>query len=203
MGVRFRLSNREMRNVGTKRKTEGNRKQARKLERQAKKSRKDDFFRKPKSVGGEEFKSKNQKKNEEPEVESEEEINQNRNTIEAEIKIQNREKTKFKKKMSKKINLEKKLSKKELEAGIEEDDIIIKRLERKLGIKKKGKYEDEDILALGQDLDNNDGIEWGTLEGKSEDEPNIESFDMEDNHISDEEEIENKNISDVEEDTNS
>ena len=79
---------------------------------------------------------KNQKKNEEPEVESEEEINQNRNTIEAEIKIQNREKTKFKKKMSKKINLEKKLSKKELEAGIEEDDIIIKRLERKLGIKK-------------------------------------------------------------------
>lgn len=82
------------------------------------------------------MKSKNQKKNEEPEVESEEEINQNRNTIEAEIKIQNREKTKFKKKMSKKINLEKKLSKKELEAGIEEDDLIIKRLERKLGIKK-------------------------------------------------------------------
>lgn len=38
--------------------------------------------------------------------------------------------------MSKKINLEKKLSKKELEAGIEEDDLIIKRLERKLGIKK-------------------------------------------------------------------
>ena len=38
--------------------------------------------------------------------------------------------------MSKKVNLEKKLSKKELEAGIEEDDLIIKRLERKLGIKK-------------------------------------------------------------------
>merc|ERR1712235_220761 len=112
------------------------------------------------------------KKNEEPEVENEEEINQNRNTIEAEIKIQNREKTKFKKKMSKKVNLEKKLSKKELEAGIEEDDLIIKRLERKLGIKKKGKYEDEDILALGQDLENNDGIDWGTLEGKSDDEAN-------------------------------
>ena len=57
------------------------------------------------------------------------------NTIEHEMRVQQRELEKHAKRMSK-AKKPKPLTKKELEAGIEEDDAMIKRLERKLGLKK-------------------------------------------------------------------
>ena len=56
-------------------------------------------------------------------------------TIEHEMRVQQRELEKHAKRMSK-AKKPKPLTKKELEAGIEEDDAMIKRLERKLGLKK-------------------------------------------------------------------
>ena len=57
------------------------------------------------------------------------------NTIEHEMMVQERTLAKHKKRMAK-AKKPSKLTRKELEAGIEDDDAMIKRLERKLGIKK-------------------------------------------------------------------
>ena len=62
-------------------------------------------------------------------------IPERKNTIEHEMMVQQRTLEKHKKRMEKAKN-PKILSKKELEVGIEEDDRMIKRLERKLGLKK-------------------------------------------------------------------
>ena len=86
-----------------------------------------------------------------------------KNTIEKEIIFQRREMTKFAKKMKKTG----KFTKKDLEEGIQEDDLLIKKLEKKLGIKKVGNYEEEDILGLGQNLSGSNAIDWDSLMGKS------------------------------------
>merc|ERR1712106_366795 len=81
------------------------------------------------------------------------------------------------------------LSKKELEEGIDDDDQTIKRLERKLGLKKKGGYEDDDILGLGQGLSD---VDWGALVGANEgdkDDKDEEDEEDEDEGVDDDDEM--------------
>ena len=107
------------------------RKASRKLARQSKKSRKDSFFREKVLKSSKTRAQPNQPE----EIENTTATVRNKNTIEDEIVFQAREKAKFEKKMKSK-NKKMRLLKKDLESGIEEDDLIIKRLEKKLGIKK-------------------------------------------------------------------
>ena len=81
--------------------------------------------------------------NDEPDEKEDEEVmaapavipQQKMNTIEHEMMVQERTLAKHQKRMAK-SKKPKLMSKKELEDGIEEDDQMIKRLERKLGLKK-------------------------------------------------------------------